>query len=319
MGGALCADAESEPLSSAPGFSDRQDFDSFQDCLEDDGWDQGSFVSDRSNKVRPPEVNNRKKQQPQRVKLPAGINPLGCGPYNPDENLLQRRKLPASLSKPLTRKSSSLNALSDDYKKNQSSLVDTDDDVRKKIKAIIEPYMFSQVQKIVDQAVEDLFTTVNSQNESHGDSRKSFSLSHTQGIMPLNSIKADTQHKEKLENRKKDFGTFDGIDVNFPKQSSHQPVNEKFTNVCTHFSDDSDETESISRLFRADDGFQSASERSLTRVSSIKLFQVSSLEDIKQENSEIKHTVADSMIVDLRKNFAQIKTRKDYDRGQGVN
>jgi len=319
MGGAFCADADSEPLSSAPCFSDRQNFDSYEDCLEDNGWDQGSFVSGRSTKRRPSKVNDRKIRQPQTVEVPAGINPLCCGPYDTNENLLLGRKHPASVSKPLTQKSSSLNALGDDSKKNQSSLLVSDDDVRK-IKAIIEPYMFNQVQKIVDQAVEDLFATVNSQNEILGDSRRSISLSHIQAKMILNSNEGDTQHKEKLENRKKDLARFDGINVNVPKQSAHQSVNEKYTNGYTYFSDDSDETDTISRLFRADDGFQSASERSLTKVSSIKLFQVSSLEDIKQDDIEIKHNGADSMkkSVDLS-NFAQIKTRKDYGYGQSVN
>jgi len=321
MGGAFCADAKNEPLPSALGISDLTTFDSLEDCLEDDGWDQGSFVSARSNKVRASKVNDRKKLQPQTVNLHPGINPLDCGQYNTNDNMVLWRKHPGSVSKPIAQKSCSLNSLGDDSKKNQSSLLVTDDDMRTQIKAIIQPYMFNQVQKIVDQAVEDLFAKVNNQNEILNDPCKRIYLSHKQARMPLKPNKADKHHMEKFENMKKDFARFDGIKMNVPKQSSDQPISEKITHGLSYFSDDSDDTDSISRLFRADDGFQSASEMSLTRVSSIKLYQVSSLGDIKQDNSEIKHNEVDLIkkSVDLNKNFGQIKTCKDYGRGQGVN
>lgn len=46
-------------------------------------------------------------------------------------------------------------------RKTKALLVVTDDDVKKQIKAIMEPYMQMRVEKIIDQAVEDMFVKMN--------------------------------------------------------------------------------------------------------------------------------------------------------------
>jgi len=275
MGGSFCVDAQ-KPSSSNIGFSEQQDFDSLGEYFEDDDSDHRSFISARSSKTREAQIKVRKKTHAPQILNPQPDSwPSYCRPDGA-RIVLQSRDNPRETGTAADRTSSLPNVSREDSKNNDAVLVVTDEDVKKQIKEIMQPYMQKRVQKIVDQAVEDLFLKVNSTEELSSGSRQSMYCSQK----PNSETSAEAvNHSDKQYNKDVENGKIDTI----KSEASIASAFSKLPFELTVVEDSFDESSNL-----PDD-----SGLNIRRPSSV--IRLAKVPTLKHDSSEIENMVANTM------------------------
>lgn len=169
-------------------------------------------------------------------------------------------------------------------------LVVSDDEVKKQIKEIMQPYMLKRVQQIVDRAVEDMFANVNSVEQlSYGSGQC------VQGSYKANSGKSleESNHLNQLSEKDVEHGraTTTRIEVSVAS-ASNPPCEPIMIKVSPHelssYSKDGDLINTTVRQTDIVEDFETVSPISMRCVSSLKLAQFPSF---KLDNSEINDMV----------------------------
>lgn len=274
MGALICIDGETKPSTSCRGFSPLLEFDSSNEHSEDEDSDIRSFISGRSIPRQSSVHVQKKRSHPQLVTLQRCSWP-SYDLQDSGKNELKNRETPGETPKSLDQTSLPSDEPRENSRKTKALLVVTDDDVKKQIKAIMEPYMQMRVQKIVDQAVEDMFVKVNTaEQHSCGSSQwvnkssKAISTPSSGDSIHLNRVNKDVDHG-KVATMKSQV-----ITANTSLKSAYEPIVIKVS---------SQELSSSSE----DPAIKSQTTKRV--VSSIKLAQVPSL---ALESCEIKEMVS---------------------------
>lgn len=286
MGG-ICADGMREP-----NFSSKNEYDSSGDYFVDDDSDVQSFVSNRSLKHRERRVKSRKTPYPSQIPhlLPYAMSS--------EENLFKKRRTNSIIeAKTADRTSSSSNVLVEDSQKSEAILVSTDDDMKKQIKELMEPFLFKRVQRIVDQTVDELFMKVNSSDVISSGSRKSMHLNQKRDsiISSVASSAADTKHsRREFENIKRDRkNSKASVVITPPKLLLNEQLNngsiDDISDVCDDRSIKQPSMPQIQVLGNFDDKPRGR------RISCLKLNQVAISRDLELKSGEISPILADSL------------------------
>jgi len=275
MGNLICYDGESRPPPSCRSFSPNQDFDSSLEQSEDEDYDIRSFISGRSPIPREPRVHAQKKTSHPLILIQQPGSWPSYALQDSPKNVLQGRGTPGETPKSLDQTSSLSDVPIKYSRKTNALLVVTDDDVKKQIKEIMQPYMLKRAEKIVDRAVEDMFLKVNTaEQHSCGSSQwvhkspKANSTTSSGDCIHLDQVNKDVEFG-KVATMKSHASTANG--------SSKPPYEPIVIKVCSQ------------ELSRSPEDFETKSPTSKQCVPSIKLAQVPSLE---LDSSKIKHMVA---------------------------
>jgi len=198
MGGRICVDGETRQPPSCRGLPN-QDFDSSPEQSEDEDSDIRSFICSRSTLPKEPRVHVQKKtSHPLLVQQPCSW------PYAMQDSPKNELKGRGALGETTISfdQTSSLPDLPIEYsRQTKELLVVTDDDVKKQIKEIMQPYMLKRVEKIVDRAVEDMFVKVN-KGEQHSSgfshwlekSPKANSAKSSGDCIHIDQVSKDVEH-----------------------------------------------------------------------------------------------------------------------------
>lgn len=298
MGGLNCVDAPQKPSSSYKNFSHEQAFDSSGEYFEDEDSDIRSFISGRSPMKRECRVwVQRKMPQPQMM------TPEPCSwtsyPWADDaKNMLKGRENTRETFNS-SDQTSVPNMVREDSRENNVLLVVADDDVKKQIKEIMQPYMLKRVHQIVDRAVEDMFANVNSVEQLSYGSRQCVQRSYKadSGKSPEESNHLNQLSKKDVEHGR---ATTAMTEVSVAS-ASNPPCEPIMIKVSPHeLSSCSKDGDLINTAVRKTDfveDVETESPASMRRISSLKLAQFPSFElDISKIKDMVPHVMEKSRL-----------------------